>query len=290
NKYNAISEVYAPSKTIQLYTAGNPTGSTVTYKLKNGSPTDVISVSPTGLVTILNASISPSQIGKVIVEATSHDPSGKYADKTIEVPINITKANQTISFAGVTYATSGNGTVTPVINEQNISSNAGGVTVNDTSYFITIDNSISTSIAWTNDGVSIEYSYSGNNGLDIPLHVEKPGNRNYNKVGTDGMMHIMGPNENTLALNRPGKIIYGDHFTIRSLQDDSSSTNVQYTFAVDNTTYISNPTVTGNKAEFDALKYSGSTNIQIKVTRTADGEVPLSKTITVQVLPKPIEI
>ena len=290
NKYNTISEVYAPNKTFQLYTAGNPPGSNVTYHLKAGSPTDVISVSQTGLVTILNASISPSQIGKVIVEATSHDPSGNYADKTIEVPIDITKSNQTISFAGITYATSGNGTVTPVINEQDISSNAGGVTVKDTDYFIMIDNSISTSIAWTNDGVSIDYNYSGNNGLDIPLHVEKPGNRNYNKAETDGMMHIMGPNENTLALNRPGKIIYGDHFTIRSLQDDSSSTNVQYTFTVDNTTYISNPTVTGNKAEFDALKYSGSTIIQIKVTRTADGELPLSKTITVQVLPKPIEI
>ena len=291
NKYNAISEVYAPNKTIQLYTAGNPTGSTVTYRLKAGSPTDVISVdSTTGEVTVLNASISPSQIDKVIVEATSHDPTGNYSDKTIEIAINITKANQTISFAGITYATSGNGTVTPVINEQDISSNAGGVTVNDTDYFITIDNSISTSIAWTNDGVNIDYSYSGDNGLDIPLHVEKPGNRNYNKAEADGMMHIMGPNENTLALNRPGKIIYGDHFTIRSLQDDSSSINVNYTFEVDNTTYISNATVTGNKAEFDALKYSGSTNIQIKVTRTADGEVPLSKTITVQVLPKPIEI
>ncbi len=291
NKYNAISEVYAPNKTIQLYTAGNPTGSTVTYRLKAGSPTDVISVdSTTGEVTVLNASISPSQIDKVIVEATSHDPTGNYSDKTIEIAINITKANQTISFAGITYATSGNGTVTPVINEQDISSNAGGVTVNDTDYFITIDNSISTSIAWTNDGVNIDYSYSGDNGLDIPLHVEKPGNRNYNKAEADGMMHIMGPNENTLALNRPGKIIYGDHFTIRSLQDDSSSINVNYTFEVDNTTYISNATVTGNKAEFDALKYSGSTNIQIKVTRTADGEVPLSKTISVQVLPKPIEI
>ncbi len=291
NKYNAISEVYAPNKTIQLYTAGNPTGSTVTYRLKAGSPTDVISVdSTTGEVTVLNASISPSQIDKVIVEATSHDPTGNYSDKTIEIAINITKANQTISFAGITYATSGNGTVTPVINEQDISSNAGGVTVNDTDYFITIDSGISTSIAWTNDGVNIDYSYSGDNGLDIPLHVEKPGNRNYNKAEADGMMHIMGPNENTLALNRPGKIIYGDHFTIRSLQDDSSSINVNYTFEVDNTTYISSATVTGNKAEFDALKYSGSTNIQIKVTRTADGEVPLSKTISVQVLPKPIEI
>ena len=96
SSYKAYSEVYAPNKTIQLYTAGNPTGSTVTYQLKAGAPTDVISVSPTGLVTILNASISPSQIGKVIVEATSHDPSGNYADKTIEVPIDITKANQTI--------------------------------------------------------------------------------------------------------------------------------------------------------------------------------------------------
>ncbi|NBJ65383.1 hypothetical protein D5266_09370, partial [bacterium c-19] len=67
-------------------------------------------------------------------------------------------------------------------------------------------------------------------------------------------------------------------------------TDVQYTFEVDNTTYISTPTVTGNKAEFDALKYSGSTTINIKVTRTANGETPLSKTITVQVLPKPIEI
>ena len=61
------------------------------------------------------------------------------------------------------------------------------------------------------------------------------------KAETDGMMHIMGPNENTLALNRPGKIIYGDHFTIRSLQDDSSSINVNYTFEVDNTIYYCLP-------------------------------------------------
>ncbi len=290
NKYNAISEVYAPNKTIQLYTAGNPTGSTVTYCLKAGSPTDVISVSPTGSVTILNASISPSQIGKVIVEATSHDPSGNYADKTIELPINITKANQTISFADVTYAANGKGKVTPVINEQDLSSNDGGVQVNDTDYYITVDTSVNTSTAWTNDGVEIEYDYDGENGIDIPLHVEKQGNRNYNKAEADGILHIMGPDENMLVVSNPGKIIYGDHFTIRSLQDDSSSINVNYTFEVDNTTYISNPTVTGNRAEFDALKYSGTTTIKIKVTRTADGEVPLSKTISVQVLPKPIEI
>ncbi|NBJ65430.1 hypothetical protein D5266_09640, partial [bacterium c-19] len=289
NNYNAYDEVYGRNKTFQLYTAGNPPGTTVTYQLKAGSPTDVISVDSNGLVHILNASLN-TQMGKVIVEATSHDPTGNYADKTIELPINIMKANQTISFAGVTYATSGSGQVTPVITEQDISSNEGGVTVNDTDYYITIDNSISTSTAWTNDGVNIEYNYNGDNGLDIPLHVEKPANRNYKKAEADGMMHIMGPDENTLALNRPGKIIYGDHFTIRSLQDDSSSTDVQYTFEVDNTTYISTPTVTGNKAEFDALKYSGSTTINIKVTRTANGETPLSKTITVQVLPKPIEI
>ncbi len=290
DKYKAYEEVYEKDRTFQLYTAGNPTGSTVTYKLKNGSPTDVISVDSNGLVHVLNASISPSQIGKVIVEATSHDPSGNYADKTIELPITIKKAEQTISFADVTYATNGKGKVTPVINEQDISSNAGGVTVNDTDYYITVDTSVNTSTAWTNDGIEIEYDYDGENGIDIPLHVEKQGNRNYNKAEADGILHIMGPDENMLAVSNPGKIIYGDHFTIRSLQDDSSSTNVQYTFEVDKTTYISNPTVTGNKAEFDALKYSGSTNIQIKVTRTADGEVPLSKTISVQVLPKPIEI
>jgi len=162
--------------------------------------------------------------------------------------------------------------------------------VNDTDYYITVDTSVNTSTAWTNDGIEIEYDYDGENGIDIPLHVEKQGNRNYNKAEADGILHIMGPDENMLAVSNPGKIIYGDHFTIRSLQDDSSSTNVQYTFEVDNTTYISNATVNGNKAEFDALKYSGTTTIKIKVTRTADGEVPLSKTISVQVLPKPIEI
>ena len=289
DKYKAYEEVYEKDKTFQLYTAGNPTGSIVTYKLTNGSPTDVISVDSDGLVHILNASLN-TQMGKVIVEATSHDPSGNYADKTIELPINIKKADQTISFADVTYVTNGKGKVTPVINEQDISSNDGGVQVNDTDYYITVDTSVNTSTAWTNDGVEIEYDYSGENGIDIPLHVEKQGNRNYNKAEADGMMHIMGPDENMLAVSSPGKIIYGDHFTIRSLQDDSSSTNVQYTFEVDKTTYISNPTVNGNKAEFDALKYSGTTQIKIKVTRTADGETPLSKTITVQVLPKPIEI
>ncbi len=289
DKYKAYEEVYEKNKTFQLYTAGNPTGSTVTYKLKNGSPTDVISVDSDGLVHILNASLN-TQMGKVIVEATSRDPNGNYADKTIELPINIKKAEQTISFADVTYATNGKGKVTPVINEQDISSNAGGVTVNDTDYYITVDTSVNTSTAWTNDGIEIEYDYDGENGIDIPLHVEKQGNRNYNKAEADGILHIMGPDENMLAVSNPGKIIYGDHFTIRSLQDDSSSTNVQYTFEVDKTTYISNATVTGNKAEFDALKYSGTTTIKIKVTRTADGEVPLSKTISVQVLPKPIEI
>ncbi len=289
DKYKAYEEVYGKDKTFQLYTAGNPTGSTVTYKLKSGSPTDVISVDSDGLVHILNASLN-TQMGKVIVEATSHDPSGNYADKTIELPINIKKAEQTISFADVTYVTNGKGKVTPVINEQDISSNDGGVQVNDTDYYITVDTSVNTSTAWTNDGVEIEYDYDGENGIDIPLHLEKQGNRNYNKAEADGILHIMGPDENMLAVSSPGKISYGHHFTIRSLQDDSSSTNVQYTFEVDKTTYISNPTVNGNKAEFDALKYSGTTTIKIKVTRTADGEAPLSKTITVQVLPKPIEI
>ncbi|NBJ65508.1 hypothetical protein D5266_10075, partial [bacterium c-19] len=165
NKYNAYEEVYGRNKTFQLYTSGNPPGSTVTYRLKAGSPTDVISVDSNGLVHILNASLN-TQMGRVIVEAISHDPTGNYADKTIELPINIKKANQTISFAGVTYATSGSGQVTPVITEQDISSNDGGVTVNDTDYYITIDNSISTSTAWTNDGVNIEYNYNGDNGLD----------------------------------------------------------------------------------------------------------------------------
>ena len=288
DKYKAYEEVYGKNKTFQLYTAGNPTGSTVTYRLKASSPNDVISVDSNGLVHILNASLN-TQMGKVIVEATSHDPSGNYSDKTIELPINIKKADQTISFADVTYAVNGEGKVTPVINEQDISSNDGGVTVNDTDYYITIDSSISTSIAWTNNGVDIEYNYTGN-GIDIPLHVEKAGNRNYNKAEANGSMHIMGPDENTLAINRPGKIVYGDHFTIKSLQDDSSSTNVKYTFEVDNTTYVSSPTVSGNKAEFEAIRYSGSTSISIKVTRTADGETTLSKTVTIQVLPKEIEI
>ena len=70
----AYSEVYAPNKTFQLYTAGNPTGSSVTYQLKAGSPSDVISVDASGLVTILNASLN-NQMGRVIVEATSHDSS-----------------------------------------------------------------------------------------------------------------------------------------------------------------------------------------------------------------------
>ncbi len=289
DKYKAYEEIYAKDKTFQLYTAGNPTGSTVTYQLKTGSPSDVISVDNNGLVHILNASLN-TQMGKVIVEAISHDPSGNYSDKTIELPINIKKADQTISFADVTYATSGKGKVTPVINEQDLSSNDGGVQVNDTDYYITIDSSINTSVAWTNNGVDIEYNYSGNDGIDIPLHVEKAGNRNYNKATAEGSMRIMGPDESTLAVNRPGKIVYGERFEIKSLQDDSSSTNVQYTFEVDKTTYISAPTVSGNKAEFDALKFSGTTSINIKITRTADGETPLSKTISVQVLPKEIEI
>ena len=285
NKYNAISEVYAPNKTIQLYTAGNPTGSTVTYRLKAGSPTDVISVdSTTGEVTVLNASISPSQIDKVIVEATSHDPTGNYSDKTIELPINIDKGTRVITFAeDPIYVVNGSGSVTPVIEVDGVVDTSGDV-------LIEVDSNEDGSIAWTNDNKTVNYNYSGETGKDIKIHATKPMNRNYKAAEADGTIHIMGPDENTLAINRPGKIIYGDHFTIRSLQDDSSSTDVQYTFEVDNTTYISTPTVTGNKAEFDALKYSGSTTINIKVTRTANGETPLSKTITVQVLPKPIEI
>ncbi|NBJ65496.1 hypothetical protein D5266_10005, partial [bacterium c-19] len=216
--------------------------------------------------------------------------SGNYADKTIELPINITKASQTISFKEVTYVANGKGSVAPIINEQDISSNEGGASVSDTSYYISVDTSITNNIAYTNDGKTIHYDYSGSEGLDIPLHVVKAGNRNYEKAEADGKLHIMSPDENILATTNMGKIVYGDHFTISSLQDDSSSINVQYQFEVDNTTYISNPTINGNSAEFDALKYSGKTNITIKVTRTADGETPLSKNINVQVLPKEIEI
>ncbi len=288
DRYKTYEEVYGKDKTFHLHTDGNPPGSTVRYELKAGSPTDVITVDPDGTVHILNAGLN-TQKGKVIVLATSHDPNGNYEDKTIELPIDITKAEQTISFADVTHAPNGKGTVTPVINEQDLSSNAGGVTVDDPDYYISIGSS-GNGIAWTNNGVDIEYDHDEEEGIEIPIHVEKPGNRNYNKAEADGMLKILGKDESSLAINQPGKVVYGDHFTIRSLQDDSSSTNVQYTFEVDNTIYISQPNINGNKAEFDALKNSGTTEIEIKITRTADGEVPLSKTIKVKVLPRDINV
>ncbi len=291
--YKDYEEVYGKGKTFQLYTSNGinskaKASNTVTYTLQAGSPTDVISVDQNGLVTILNASLN-TQIGQVIVEATSHDPGGNYTDKTIELPITITKADQTISFKNVTPAQSGQGKVTPIILAQDISSNEGGVSVSDTDYYISVDASAN-GVAWTNNGIDIEYNYSGDPTIEIPLHVEKAGNRNYNKTEANGKMRILSPDESNLSINQPGKIYYGDHFTIRSLQDDSSSTNVQYKFEVNNTIYISQPNVNGNKAEFDALKNSGNTEIEIKVTRTADGEVALSKTIKIKVLPKDIEI
>ncbi|MCI9293431.1 MAG: cadherin repeat domain-containing protein, partial [Erysipelotrichaceae bacterium] len=288
DKYQTYEEVYGKDKTFKVHTDGNPPGSTVTYALKAGSPTDVITVDEDGTIHILNASLN-TQKGKVIVLATSHDPNGNYEDKTIELPIDITKADQKISFADITNAPNGKGTVTPIITEQDLSSNDGGVTVEDPDYYISVGASGS-GIAWTNNGIDIEYDYDEEEGIEIPIHVEKPGNRNYNKAEADGTLKILGQDESTLAINQPGKVVYGDHFTIRSLQDDSSSTNVQYKFEVNNTIYISQPNVNGNKAEFDALKFSGNTEIEIKVTRTADGEVPLSKTIKIKVLPKDINI
>ena len=283
NSYKAYGEVYAPNKTFQLYTAGNPTGSTVTYQLKAGSPTDVISVDANGLVTILNASLN-NQMGKVIVQATSHDPSGNYSDKTIELPINIDKGTRVISFKEKPiYVTNGKGKVTPVIE-------VDGVVDTDGDVLIEVDTNEDHTIAWTNDNKSVDYNYNGDTGKDIKIHATKPMNRNYKAAEADGTIHIMGPDENILAITSPGQIIYGDHFTIRSSQYDADSTNVQYTFEVDKTTYISNPTVNGNSAEFDAKQFSGSNKTTITVTRTADGETPLSKQVHVTVLPKPIEI
>ena len=283
SSYKAYSEVYAPNKSFQLYTAGNPNGSTVTYQLKAGSPTDVISVDASGLVTILNASLN-NQMGKVIVEATSHDPTGNYSDKTIELPINIEKGTRIISFKEKPiYVTNGKGKVTPV-------TEIDGVVDTDGDVLIEVDNNEDHTIAWTNDNKTVDYNYSGDTGKDIKIHATKPMNRNYKAAEAEGTLHIMGPDENILAITSPGQIIYGDHFTIRSSQYDADSTNVQYTFKVDKTTYISNPTVNGNSAEFNALQYSGSNKTTITVTRTADGETMLSKQVQVTVLPKPIEI
>ncbi len=288
DKYQTYEEVYGKDKKFKVHTDGNPAGTNVTYELKNTSPTDVITVDEDGTIHILNASLN-KQKGQVIVVATSHDPNGNYEDKTIELPIDITKADQKISFADVTHAPNGSGRVTPLITEQDLSGNAGGANVEDPDYYISVGQA-GNGIAWTNNGVDIEYNYDEEEGIIIPLHVEKEGNRNYNKAEADGTLKILGQEESTLAINQPGKVVYGDHFTIRSLQDDSSSTNVKYTFEVDNTIYISQPNINGNKAEFDALKNSGNTEIEIKVTRTADGEVALSKTIKIKVLPKDIEI
>ena len=283
SNYSAKTETYEPSKSFQLYTAGNPTGSTVSYQLKAGSPTDVISVDASGLVTILNASLN-NQMGRVIVQATSHDPSGNYSDKTIELPINIEKGTRTIGFKeNPIYAVSGNGSVTPVIEVDDVIDTDGDV-------LIELDHNEDSSIAWTSDNKTIEYDYSEPNPKDIKIHATKPMNRNYKAAEADGVLHIMGPDENVLAITSPGKITYGDRFTIRSSQYDADSTNVQYKFEVDDTTYISNPTVSGNSAEFNAKQFSGSNKTTITVTRTADGETPLSKQVQVSVLPKPIEI
>ncbi len=294
DRYDVYEEVYEKGKTFQLYTSGGNATRTrsvsnqVTFALKKGSPTDVITVDEDGLVHILNASLN-TQKGKVIVEATSHDPNGNYEDKTIELPIDIKKADQNISFADETSVQNGKGKITPVVNAQDISGNDGGVTLNDTSYFISIGEG-GNGVAWTNNGKDIEYSYDGEESIEIALHVEKAGNRNYNKAEAEGIMKILGKEESSLSISQPGKVVYGDRFTIRALQDDSSSTNVKYTFEVDNTIYISEPEVNDTQAEFDALKFSGNTEIKIKVTRTADGEVTLSKTVKVKVLPKDINI
>ena len=283
NNYTAKTDTYAPNKTFQLYTAGNPTGSNVTYQLKAGAPTDVISVDSSGLVTIVNAT-QTAQAGKVIVQATSHDPTGNYEDKTIELPINIDKGIRIISFAeDPIYVVSGKGQVVPV-------TEVDGVTDTDGDVLIEIDSNEDHTIAWTNDNKTIDYNYSGEEGKDIKIHATKPMNRNYKLAETDGTLHIMGPDESMLAITSPGQIIYGDHFTIRSTQFDADSTNVKYTFEVDKTTYISNPTVNGNSAEFDAIQSSGSNKTIVTVLRTADGEAPLSKKVQVTVLPKSIEI
>ncbi|MCI8541611.1 MAG: hypothetical protein HFE67_08910, partial [Erysipelotrichaceae bacterium] len=281
--YDALVETYATNKTFRLYTTGNPTGSTVTYQLKTGSPSDVISVDPNGQVTILNASMN-NQIGKVIVEATSHDPNGNYSDKTIELPINIEKGTRTIAFAEHPInVLNGTGSVVPSILVEGVLDTEGNTTIE-------IDPSADSSIAWTNDGATIQYSWSGADGKDIRIHVTKPANRNYKIAEADGTLHILGADESALTLSTPGKITYGDHFTIRSTQDESMSSNVQYTFETDNQVFVSVPQVNGNKAEFDAIGYSGSTEISVKVTRSADGELPLTKTVKIKVLPKPITI
>ena len=283
SNYSAKKEVYEPNKTFQLYTAGNPTGSTVSYQLKAGSPTDVISVDASGLVTILNASLN-TQMGKVIVQATSHDPSGNYSDKTIELPINIDKGTRVITFADdPIYVVNGSGSVAPVVEVDGVVDTSGDI-------LIEVDSNEDGSIAWTNDNKTIEYDYTESSPKNIKIHATKPMDRNYKVAEADGTIHIMGPDENVLAITSPGKIMYGDHFTIKSTQFDADSTNVQYTFEIDDTTYVSNPTVNGNIAEFDALKYSGSKKTTITVTRTADGESPLSKKVQVTVLPKSITI
>ena len=280
-KYDAYKETYAPNKTFQLYTGGYPSGSSVTYQLKNS--TDVITVDPDGLVTILNAS-RDSDLGKVIVQATSHDPSGTYSDKTIELPITIEQGTRKIEFAEQPiYVPNGSGSVVPNILTD-------GVIDNDPNTRIEVDANEDNDIAWTNDGKTIRYSYSGDQGKDILLHVTKQGDRNYKAAQADGILHIIGAKENVLTLSTPGKIIYGDHFTIMSTQDDTNSTNVTYTFETDNQVFISAPIVNGNKAEFDALGNSGDTQITITVTREAEGEVPLSKQVKIKVLPKPITI
>ena len=284
--YKTYEEVYAPNKTFNVYTAGNPPGTTVTYQLKavTGSSNDVISVDPDGKVHILNASRS-ADIGKVTIEATSHDPNGNYNDKTIELPITINRGTRTVEFADAPnpiYAINGTGMVTPSISIDGNPDMAG-------SAVIEVDPNKS-SIAWTNNGKDIEYSYNGDNGIDIDLSVGLSGDRNYENATNTGALHILGADEAMLTVSSPGRITYGDNFTVRSTQNDSASTNVQYTFDVDNTTYISEGTVNVQEAQFDALKSSGDTEIIITVIRTADGEKPLTKKVKVKVLPKPIQI
>ena len=284
DKYTTLKETYAPNKTFYVYTKGNPTGSTVTYQLKAGSPTDVITVDPDGKIHILNASL-PTQIGKVIVEAISHDPSGNYNDKTIELPIDIEKGERKVTFKeDPINVVSGKGSVTPeILTDDKPDTFANG----DLS--IEVDPKES-AVAWTNDGETIQYDWTDKAGKDVEITVTKAADRNYKAATGTGTLHILGADENVLTVTTPGKVIYGDHFAIRSTQDDSMSTNVQYTFTTDNGVYISAPQVNGKVAEFDALRYSGSTEITITITRTADGELPLTKKVKIKVLPKPIEI
>lgn len=268
-----ISKVYSPNGTFNVNLSSNAGNGTPTYQIKNdpAQPSDVLkSVSASGSITIDNANDRSSNANPVMIEAVIPASNG-YDTETIEVEVEITKANQPdFGFKNTTINMSTDSSMTPALTGK---LSTGKVTLTSKNVALVSVN-----------GNDIETNKTEGT---TTITIIDAGDRNYKSATGTATVNVSSEPAYGFIISVPSAT-YGDSgvtstIELNELEDVHPGATPTQEWK------SSDPTIADVDADGNITIYKAG-SVDITCTQSSTGDPTVSSTATLVIKPKPITI